>query len=648
MRSSGVVLSHTFQSHPIFELWEAKEVPCPDAFAVDYPGVLRRREFMSTSFEAEAGSLSVGASVPPVNEEYFEWIDVLESVAAADGGFCMAELGAGYGRWLVRAAVALRRLKPAIKPLLIGVEAEPTHFRWMVEHFQDNELDPSEHRLVEAAVDRSEGEVVFTVGQPSEWYGQAIVPPETTGYQLASVPAVTLSGLLADVERVDLIDLDIQGAELGVLESAIDDLNRRVKRVHIGTHSTELEAYLRKLFRRHGWFKRYDYGLGHKELTPFGEVAFTDGVQTWINPAFETVPPSALELANLEAQVVSLERRLAPRASRRLVEVSNPAPPTAGEPGVHGSRGLKDVTHHPVFTQFPRWSGQVDSGWSVNFLGVRTRDEFTAGMTGAVASESRLVETDYPAFDEEYPEWVDILEAVNGAVGTFTMIELGAGWGRWLMNAAAAARRRQGLSIHLVGVEAEPTHFRWMKQHFSDNSVDAASVTLIEAAVAAEPGRVRFHIGEASAWYGQAIDVSQPQPEPRRPLLKRLQALFEGAPHVNERSIIEVRAVTLSSILQGLARVDLVDLDVQGVEAEVLESAEVELAQKVKRVHVGTHDADNERRLRELFERLGWDNLNDYACGSVDETPWGRISFQDGVQTWVNVALEQELRVRST
>ena len=68
----------------------------------------------------------------------------------------------------------------------------------------------------------------------------------------------------------------------------------------------------------------------------------------------------------------------------------------------------------------------------------------------------------------------------------------------------------------------------------------------------------------------------------------------------------------------------------------MLESAEDALPDKVKRIHVGTHSAENERRLRVLFERLGWETLNDYPCGAEVETPWGLIRFQDGVQTWLN------------
>jgi len=294
------------------------------------------------------------------------------------------------------------------------------------------------------------------------------------------------------------------------------------------------------------------------------------------------------------------------------------------------------VTHHPVFEQFEKWRGEVGPGWNVNFLGVRTREAFMAGMNGTTTSSgSRWVDTDYPPFDEEYFEWIDVLDAVVAADDMFTMIELGAGWGRWLMNAAAVRVRRR-LPFHLVGVEAEPTHFRWMQQHFRDNAVDAESLTLIQAAVARDDGRVRFHVGDPSAWYGQAIDPNQPIPERRLSRLRQLRALLERRPAPDERTIIDVRAVTLPSILHGLQCVDLIDLDVQGFEADVLESGGDVLSEKVKRVHVGTHSAENEQRLRTFFGRLGWENLNDYACGSEADTAWGVISFQDGVQTWRN------------
>jgi FkbM family methyltransferase len=187
-----------------------------------------------------------------------------------------------------------------------------------------------------------------------------------------------------------------------------------------------------------------------------------------------------------------------------------------------------------------------------------------------------------------------------------------------------------------------------MQQHFRDNAVGADSLRLIKAAVAAEDGRVRFHVGDPSAWYGQAIDANQPHPVPPVSPLRQLRALFQRRGREDARAIIDVRAVALTSILDDLECVDLIDLDVQGSEAEVLEAAERALTEKVKRVHIGTHSAENEGRLRALFERLHWEKVNDYPCGAKVGTPWGPIHFQDGVQTWLSPAAGRASPARPT
>ena len=83
---------------------------------------------------------------PPVDGEYFEWIDVLESVALARDRYTMLELGAGYGRWAVRAAAAVRQ-RGISECHLVAVEADPVHFTWLQQHFCDNGLDPAQHTL---------------------------------------------------------------------------------------------------------------------------------------------------------------------------------------------------------------------------------------------------------------------------------------------------------------------------------------------------------------------------------------------------------------------------------------------------------------------------------------------------------------------
>jgi FkbM family methyltransferase len=248
---------------------------------------------------------------PGFDEEYLEWIDVLETAIAAAQSFTIIELGAGYGRWLVRAALAVRRYHGDLPLRLIGVEAEPTHFRWLREHLRDNGIDPDAHELIEAAVDEKDGEVLFHVGKPNQWYGQAIAKnSEATNESILKVRALSLNTILRPLDSVDLIDLDVQGAEFIVLRSAITALNEKVKRIHIGTHRHDIELELRTLFRHCGWYMLNDYPSQSTQATPWGPIVFGDGVQTWINPRLSPVHPTetAPHFWNLRRAWVLLKR----------------------------------------------------------------------------------------------------------------------------------------------------------------------------------------------------------------------------------------------------------------------------------------------------------------------------------------------------
>lgn len=286
------------------------------------------------------------------------------------------------------------------------------------------------------------------------------------------------------------------------------------------------------------------------------------------------------------------------------------------------------MPHHPVFHSFTPWSGQVEPGFGVNFLGVRTRQVYFQIHWGK-PTPGGYRQTTYSSFDEEYFEWIDLLSAVVAATDRFTMIELGAGWGRWLVNSAIALKRLgRTIPCQLVGVEAEPQHFQWMQVHFRDNGLDPKEHRLIEAAAHSDDGQVSFVVGNADRWYGQSI-VADDASVPYDPDADPSRAISKST----------VKAVSLATLLVPYDRVDLVDLDVQGAELAVLEAAASQLDRKVRRVHIGTHAPDIEAGLRQLFGQMGWDSQADYACGSESDTPWGRISFQDGVQSWVNPRL---------
>jgi len=155
----------------------------------------------------------------------------------------------------------------------------------------------------------------------------------------------------------------------------------------------------------------------------------------------------------------------------------------------------------------------------------------------------------------------------------------------------------------------------------------------MEAAVGATDGEANFFIGAADSWYGQylapeAMEATTPE--------ERTQRLLEGKKEQPLETISRVKMISLTSILAPVDRVDLIDCDIQGAELEVVTTAAQAVDNKVSRFHIGTHTPEVEEGLRQLFRDLGWRKLHDYSTGKENETPFGTITFVDGVQSWLN------------
>ncbi|MSO64751.1 MAG: FkbM family methyltransferase [Alphaproteobacteria bacterium] len=78
-----------------------------------------------------------------------------------------------------------------------------------------------------------------------------IVDSEDT-LRLDIVSAVTLADILGPLDVVDLLEVDIQGAELAVLPPAMDLLDRKVRWLHLGTHGAGAHAAMVTLLRSRG------------------------------------------------------------------------------------------------------------------------------------------------------------------------------------------------------------------------------------------------------------------------------------------------------------------------------------------------------------------------------------------------------------
>jgi hypothetical protein len=289
--------------HAIFDHFHPYRGPLPPEFYLDYLGAKTRADY--GEWNAPWAMDHYRSPPPPIDEEYFEWIDVLQAVLDAGDIFTMLELGAGYGRWSVRGALAARQLGKQVR---LGVaEAEPKHQAWLSQHMRDNGVPPQDYRMFSQAVGGTVSEVAFTIGAPPSdndllWFGQAIMPLDfkqnppvgeyygmpvydRSGWRAILVPQIPLSEVLKPYDFIDLADFDLQGAEGEAIAEAVDLLTRKVRRLHIGTHSEAIEQQLRDLLPRHGWILLRDYSLHKTHDTPFGRCDFVDGVQSWINPA---------------------------------------------------------------------------------------------------------------------------------------------------------------------------------------------------------------------------------------------------------------------------------------------------------------------------------------------------------------------------
>lgn len=239
-------------------------------------------------FAVQPGT-EVAPGFPTVNEHYFDWVATLTAVDRCSDTFRMAELGAGWAPWLTRAALAARQ-RPAVKHMeLVAVEADEVHFDWVKQHFESNGISGSGIHTMRGAVAAKAGTIRFPkVANPDENYGASTrAVGASTDY--VEVPAFTLADVIGHFTGpVDLVHIDIQGAEYDTVPPALPLLSERVKSIMIGTHlSLEMHRQLAGQLLAAGWREVLNFDRNALCATPFGEIQFGDGFLLFENPALD-------------------------------------------------------------------------------------------------------------------------------------------------------------------------------------------------------------------------------------------------------------------------------------------------------------------------------------------------------------------------
>lgn len=265
---------------------------CSKDHVVDFLGILYGEPYESIPLGLD--DRYVETAHPEISEEFFEWIDILESVVNAENSYCMLELGAGFGRWGMRAWKAAKAFGIS-NPKIVLAEAEPSHAEWVSAHFSRNGVPKTDFTLINAAVSNTSGEKDFYVKKPGwtvedsakNWYGQAIVSGPWEGAESIKVKSISVDELMNSIKNpiIDLIDMDLQGEEAKVINQLLIHLNS-IKTIHVGTHSKEIEAEIKKHLHEARWILKREFSIGETYEIDGTLVKFGDGVQTWKNPLF--------------------------------------------------------------------------------------------------------------------------------------------------------------------------------------------------------------------------------------------------------------------------------------------------------------------------------------------------------------------------
>jgi len=280
---------------------------------------------------------------------------------------------------------------------------------------------------------------------------------------------------------------------------------------------------------------------------------------------------------------------------------------------------IETVTRHAMNQPpFARKPGRV-----MNFLGVAIDPQIFPSalepLNGFI--EAAPMPNNWHA---DLAEWGAALHAVDLSGPTFTMIELGCGWGCWMLNTGTAARRT-GRAVHVIGVEGDAGHIAFAQAGLAENGFAEGESTLVTGIAAGQSGVALFPLQETA---GESWGLE--------PVLGADEVRTQELMATGRYSALPM--ISLAELAAPHARIDLLHIDIQGGEADLVEACLDILSARFAYVLIGTHSRQIEGRLFDLMIDAGWE-LDMERPAFLDISHPTPIVTVDGVQGWKNPRL---------
>ena len=244
-----------------------------------------------------------GLPVPDdqVHAETIEYVSLLISIERAiysgGGEFTAIELGASYSPWAVAAGVVALR-KGFRKINLMAVEASKEMLPSIEAHAARNGLishGDVELRAIHGAIYTSDEDVYFPkVNVKSDNGAQISSKALESDYReleldYESVKRYSLATLSQEYERIDFLHMDVQGAELMMLnnDSFIEVLDKKVATFFLATQSRFIEGVALQKMADMGWVlirERPTMFCQNNRTKDINGWTLRDGGQLWLNP----------------------------------------------------------------------------------------------------------------------------------------------------------------------------------------------------------------------------------------------------------------------------------------------------------------------------------------------------------------------------